>query len=176
MSSYEIEGQSFVSSREIDKERRDVREARQRVLDTEERRHNARREKEEEAWARGDHKWMLPGLEEDLDTRKKKKKHKKEKKHKKDKKKRDDDSEEDWVESEKNVKTEEDKPQERDSFLEFGLLNTYSKSDLSRDKVTKKDIRRMEEEENNKVAASRELNPALRAQAGLSASGCVSLS
>ena len=168
MSTYEIEGQSFVSSRDIDKERRDVRDARQRVLDTAERKHNAKREKEEEAWARGDHKWMLPGLDEDIDARKKKKKHKKEKKHKKDKKKRDkSDSEDDWVESEKNVKSD-DKTQERDSFLEFGLMNTYSKTDLSRDKVTKKDIKRMEEEENNKVAASRELNPALRAQAGLS--------
>ena len=48
------------------------------------------------------------------------------------------DSEDDWVESEKNVKSE-DKTQERDSFLEFGLMNTYSKSDLSRDKVTKKE-------------------------------------
>merc|ERR1712029_849800 len=61
--SYEIEAQRFVSSRVINKEREDVREARQRILDHEERKYNARREKEEEAFARGDHKWMLPNLE-----------------------------------------------------------------------------------------------------------------
>jgi len=170
--SYEIEAQRFVSSRVINKEREDVREARQRILDHEERKYNARREKEEEAFARGDHKWMLPNLEEELDSKKKKKKHKKEKKHKKDKKKRDDsdnDSDE-WVESEKNVKvkTDEETKQERDSFLEFGLVNTYSKSDLTRVNK-KKEEKRLAEEENSKKAASRELNPELRAQSGLTA-------
>merc|ERR1712098_518500 len=122
--SYEIEAQRFVSSRVIEKEREDVREARQRILDHEERKYNARREKEEEAYARGDHKWMLPHLEEGLDSKKKKKKHKKEKKHKKDKKKRgdsDDEESDEWVESERNVKVKsiEETKQERDSFLEF---------------------------------------------------------
>ena len=172
MMSFEIEGQSFVSSRDIDRERSGVREARQRILDNEERKYFAKKEKEEEAFARGDHKWMLPNLEEDLESKKKKKKHKKEKKHKKDKKKRgkseDEDDSDDWVESEKNVVKDEGPKQERDSFLEFGLMNTYSKNDLQKDKVSKRDLQKQHEEENSKVAASRELNPELRVQSGLS--------
>ena len=161
-----------MSSRDIDRERSGVREARQRILDNEERKYYAKKEKEEEAFARGDHKWMLPNLEEDLESKKKKKKHKKEKKHKKDKKKRgkseDEDDSDDWVESEKNVVKDEGPKQERDSFLEFGLMNTYSKNDLQKDKVSKRDLQKQHEEENSKVAASRELNPELRVQSGLS--------
>ena len=103
MMSFEIEGQSFVSSRDIDRERSGVREARQRILDNEERKYFAKKEKEEEAFARGDHKWMLPNLEEDLESKKKKKKHKKEKKHKKDKKKRGKSEDEDDREDEDDV-------------------------------------------------------------------------
>ena len=77
----EFEGQKFVSSRDIDRERTRLSEARQRVLDHEESKYHSRKTREEEAFARGDHKWMLPGLEKDL-QKKKKKKHKKEKKKK----------------------------------------------------------------------------------------------
>merc|ERR1712106_487665 len=92
-----------------------VREARETVLKSAERKYQARVEREEQKVARGDHKWMLPDLEKDFDSKKKKKKH-------------DSDSEDDWVESEKNkIDT---KKLERDSFMEFGFLATYSKADL----------------------------------------------
>ena len=162
----EFEGQKFVSSRDIDRERTELSEARQRVLNNEEKKYHSRKAREEEAFARGDHKWMLPGLENDLE-KKKKKKHKKEKKKKKDKDKnrKSEDSDDDWVESEKNVtvKTEETRRQERDSFLEFGLMNTYSKSDVQRQS---KIVKQQEAEEHQRKADSRELNPELRAQAG----------
>ena len=162
----EFEGQKFVSSRDIDRERTELSEARQRVLNNEEKKYHSRKAREEEAFARGDHKWMLPGLENDLE-KKKKKKHKKEKKKKKDKDKnrKSEDSDDDWVESEKNVtvRAEETRRQERDSFLEFGLMNTYSKSDVQRQS---KIVKQQEAEEHQRKADSRELNPELRAQAG----------
>ena len=163
----EFEGQKFVSSRELNRERTEVTEARRRILEREENKYHSRKAKEEEAFARGDHKWMLPGLDKDLE-KKKKKKHKKEKKKKKDKdRNKSDDSEDDWVESDKNitVPSEEQKKQERDSFLEFGLMNTYSKSDVQRQSQL---VKKQEVEEHTKKAASRELNPELRAQSGLS--------
>ena len=161
----EFEGQKFVSSRDIDRERTRLSEARQRVLDHEERKYHSRKTREEEAFARGDHKWMLPGLEKDLE-KKKKKKHKKEKKKKKDKdRNKSEESEDEWVESEKNVPVarEGSPQQERDSFLEFGLMNTYSKSDVQRQS---KLVKQQEAEEHQKKAASRELNPSLRAGSG----------
>ena len=156
----EIEGQKFVSSRTINLEREQLRVDRETVLRNAERNYNARREKEEMKVARGDHKWMLPNLDEELDSRKKKKKHKKEKKKKKDKKK-DSDSDDDWVESDKN-KVDESKLG-RDSFMEFGFIATYSKEDI---KPTTKVDKKQEDDHKKAVAASRELNPQMRAESG----------
>ena len=156
----EIEGQKFVSSRTINLEREQLRVDRETVLRNAERNYNARREKEEMKVARGDHKWMLPNLDEELDSRKKKKKHKKEKKKKKDKKK-DSDSDDDWVESDKN-KVDQSKLG-RDSFMEFGFIATYSKEDI---KPTTKVDKKQEDDHKKAVAASRELNPQMRADSG----------
>jgi len=71
-----------VSSRTINQERNQLREDRETVLKNAERKYNARIEKEEMKVARGDHKWMLPELDQELEMSKKKKKHKKEKKKK----------------------------------------------------------------------------------------------
>merc|ERR1711915_516922 len=73
----EIEGQKFVSSRTINRERQELREARVNVLKNAEKKYMARVEKEEQAIARGDNKWMLPELEKELESKKRKKKHKK---------------------------------------------------------------------------------------------------
>jgi len=156
----EIEGQKFVSSRTINLEREQLRVDRETVLRNAERNYNARREKEEMKVARGDHKWMLPNLDEELDSRKKKKKHKKEKKKKKDKKK-DSDSDDDWIESDKN-KVDQGKLG-RDSFMEFGFIATYSKEDI---KPTTKVDKKQEDDHKKAVAASRELNPQMRADSG----------
>ena len=156
----EIEGQKFVSSRTINLEREQLRVDRETVLRNAERNYNARREKEEMKVARGDHKWMLPNLDEELDSRKKKKKHKKEKKKKKDKKK-DSESDDDWVESDKN-KVDQSKLG-RDSFMEFGFIATYSKEDI---KPTTKVDKNQEDDHKKAVAASRELNPQMRAESG----------
>jgi len=156
----EIEGQKFVSSRTINLEREQLRVDRETVLRNAERNYNARREKEEMKVARGDHKWMLPILDEELDSRKKKKKHKKEKKKKKDKKK-DSDSDDDWVESDKN-KVDQSKLG-RDSFMEFGFIATYSKEDI---KSTTKVDKKQEDDQKKAVAASRELNPQMRGDSG----------
>ena len=153
----DIEGQKFVSSRTINLEREQLRVDRETVLRNAERNYNARREKEEMKVARGDHKWMLPNLDEELDSRKKKKKHKKEKKKKKDKKK-DSDSDDDWIESDKN-KVDQGKLG-RDSFMEFGFIATYSKEDI---KSTTKVDKKQEDDQKKAVAASRELNPQMRA-------------
>jgi len=168
----EFEGQSFVSSRDIEQERAAVRAARERVLHTAERKFEARREREEQAVARGDTQWMLPGLAADIEqANKKKKKHKKEKKKKKDKKRGGSDSEDEWVESSNNVSTAPtaEKPQ-RESFMELGLMATYSKADLR--KATGKGKEKEEEaRQRAELAAGRELNPALRAQTSLGAGG-----
>jgi len=103
---------------------------------------------------------MLPDLDQELDSRKKKKKHKKEKKRKKDKKK-DSDSDDDWVESDKN-KVDQSKLG-RDSFMEFGFIATYSKEDI---KPTAKVDKNQEDSIKKAVAASRELNPQMRAESG----------
>lgn len=155
----EIEGQKFVSSRTINRERQELREARENVLKNAEKKYMARVEKEEQAIARGDNKWMLPELEKELESKKKKKKHKKEKK-KKDKKK-DSDSDDEWIESDKNKTVNEERLQ-RDSFMEFGFLATYSKSDTKSNIVDKK---KTDEEERKALGASRELNPHLRTKA-----------
>merc|ERR1712025_166537 len=152
----EIEGQRFVSSRTINQERNQLRADRETVLKNAERKHNARIEKEEMKVARGDHKWMLPELDQEFELSKKKK-HKKEKK-KKDRKKKSD-SEDEWVESDKNIV--DHKKLGRDSFMEFGFLATYSKEDL---KPTAKVVRNKEEELKKAVAVSRELNPQMRAE------------
>merc|ERR1712179_378036 len=156
----EIEGQKFVSSRTINLEREQLRVDRETVLRNAEKNYNARREKEEMKVARGDHKWMLPDLDQELDSRKKKKKHKKEKKRKKDKKK-DSDSDDDWVESDKN-KVDQSKLG-RDSFMEFGFIATYSKEDI---KPTAKVDKNQEDSIKKAVAASRELNPQMRVESG----------
>lgn len=78
----EIEVQKFVSTKEISKERSEVREARERVLKDAERKAEARFAREEQAQARGDNKWMLPELDQQLQKKKKKKKEKKKKKRK----------------------------------------------------------------------------------------------
>jgi len=156
----EIEEQKFVSSRMISKEREHVREDRETVLRNAERKHNARVEKEEQKVARGDHKWMLPELDKDLEIKKKKKKHKKEKK-KKDKK-RGSDSDDDWIESDKN-KVDQSKL-ERDSFMEFGFLATYSKADL---KAKANADKKPEVDHKKALGASREMNPQLRAESGV---------
>ena len=62
----EIEVQKFVSTKEISKDRAEVREARERVLRDAERKAEARFAREEQAQARGDNKWMLPDLDEQL--------------------------------------------------------------------------------------------------------------
>merc|ERR1719350_2603373 len=92
----EIEVQKFVSSKEIGRERREVQEARERVLRDAESKAVARQARQEEATARGDHKWMLPNLEEQLGKKKKKKKEKKKKKDK-------GSDSDDWEESSNNV-------------------------------------------------------------------------
>eukprot|EP00092_Neocalanus_flemingeri_P033318 GFUD01036233.1.p1 GENE.GFUD01036233.1~~GFUD01036233.1.p1 ORF type:complete len:820 (+),score=317.06 GFUD01036233.1:41-2500(+) len=153
----EIEGQKFVSSRTISLEREQVRDARDTVLKVAERKYQARVEREEQKVARGDHKWMLPDLEKDLESKKKKKKHKKEKK-KKDKK-RDSGSDDDWVESDKNKI--DAKKLERDSFMEFGFLATYSKNDL---KAKANAEKKPEVDAKAALGASRELNPIVKAQ------------
>jgi len=155
----EIEVQKFVSSRTISLERNQLRDDRDTVLRNAERKYNSRVEKEEQKVARGDHKWMLPDLDNKLDSKKKKKKHKKEKK-KKDKKK-DSDSEDDWVESDNN-KVDQSKL-ERDSFMEFGFLATYSKADL---KAKAKVDQKPEIDHKKALGDSRELNSQLRAQSG----------
>jgi len=155
----DIEVQKFVSSRTISLEREQVRDDRDTVLRNAERKYQARVEKEEQKVARGDHKWMLPNLEEDLEKKKKKKKHKKEKK-KKDKK-HDGDSDGDWVESDKNVV--DTKKLERDSFMEFGFLATYSKADLQAKANANK---KPEVDAKAALGASRELNPQIRAEGG----------
>jgi len=154
----EIEGQKFVSSRTISKEREQVRKDRETVLKNAERKYQARVEREEQKVARGDHKWMLPNLDEDLT--KKKKKHKKEKKKKK-KKGDDSDSEGDWVESDKNLV--DTKKLERDSFMEFGFLATYSKADLQ---AKANSTKKPEVDPKAALSASRELNPQLREKGG----------
>ena len=169
----EIEVQKFVSTKEISKERAEVREARERVLRDAERKAEARFAREEQAQARGDNKWMLPDLDEQL--QKKKKKKKKEKKKKKDK----GSDSDDWEESENNVsKKSEVKPptekasaadagQQRDEFMEMGFLASYSKNERS-DRVSTKDRKAAEkqaqEEARAAVGASRELNPGMRQQ------------
>merc|ERR1712096_28653 len=82
------------------------------------------------------------------------------KKHKKEKKKKNkkhSGSDDDWVESDKN--TSNSKTLERDSFMEFGFLATYSKGDIQKKKNPEK---AKEIETKAALAASRELNPLLR--------------
>ena len=122
--------------------------------------------RDEEARARGDDKWMLPHLDNQLKKKKKKKKEKKEKKEKKRKKKKktnssSSDSEDEWVESTNNKAAEEqcEPDSKRDDWMEMGLLSTFGRGDT----LSKKDKR--EQEKREKEAASvpgssdRELNP-----------------
>ena len=201
----EIEVQKFVSTKEISKERSEVREARERLLRDAERKAEARFVKsspicseskldeykllgtpkykasplflfrfarEEQAQARGDSKWMLPDLDQQLQKKKKKKKEKKKKKGK-------GSDSDDWEESENNVSkkseikdaaekvTEAGGGQQRDEFMEMGFLASYSKNERS-DRVSTKDRKAAEkqaqEEARAAVGASRELNPGMRQQ------------
>ena len=197
----EIEVQKFVSTKEISKERTEVREARERILRDAERKAEARfannaliclqiqllrRDdrkasllflfrfaREEQAQARGDSKWMLPDLDQQLQKKKKKKKEKKKKK-----KGKDSDSD-DWEESENNVSkkieikaavekvAEAGGGQQRDEFMEMGFLASYSKNERT-DRVSTKDRKAAEKEAQEEaraaVGASRELNPGMRQQ------------
>ena len=130
--------------------------------------------REEQAQARGDNKWMLPELDQQLQKKKKKKKEKKKKREKEGK-----DSESDeWEESESNVSKRVEIPpppvekaseqiQQRDEFMEMGFLASYSKNERT-DRVSTKDRKAAEKqalaEERAAVGASRELNPGMRQQ------------
>lgn len=71
----------FVSSRVIAQERKGVAEARETILQDAERKFLNKQARQQEMIARGDDKWMLPQLDQQIEkSKKKKKKSKKEKK------------------------------------------------------------------------------------------------
>ena len=174
----------FESLWKKEKERDAIRSARQAVLASAEAkglREAERRQKEDS--------WMLPNLDKSLDdsnekkSRKRKKKDKKSKKHKKEKKSKkkkrkerssssssSSESEEDeWVE-----KTSEKKSpvrQQRESWMDFGLMAQTSamsrNTELSTKKSQKTIDREIKEEEHRKESLKRELNPNIRKEHNL---------
>ena len=175
----------FESTWKKDKERDAIRGARQAVLASAEAkglREAERRQKEDS--------WMLPNLDKSLDdsdekkSRKRKKKDKKSKKHKKEKKSKkkkrkersnssssSSESEEDeWVEKSSESKKKSPVRQQRESWMDFGLMaqaSAMSRNTEPTKKSQKTIDRELKEEEHKKESLKRELNPNIRREHNL---------
>ena len=177
----------FESSWKKDKERDAIRSAREAVLASAEAKglREAERRKKEDSW-------MLPNLGKSLDasnnekkSRKRKKKDKKSKKHKKEKKSKkkkhkerssssssssESDAEDEWVEKPSVSTNKSPVRQQRESWMDFGLMaqvSAMSRNSEPSKKSQKTIDRELKEEEHRKESLKRELNPNIRREHNL---------